>query len=443
MPEYSPIREVRVKNFRNIGDVTISFEKSPIVALTGENEAGKTSIVKALAVAGVNAYPTRQARFVRTGTKGFGIAVTTADGGMLVRQKGGPEIGNSLYVKTADGKECRDDKIDRGEGIPVNMQKFMGFVVEPETKEILNVRTYEDLMLFVATPDSTNYKVLYDALKVGQVTRAIKEGNKQANGIKAAIDAARAEMAGIERAIRDIRILDIEPIVNISDRLEKSLKVAKQLQSAVNLKREIESIQLAIEGILGAGASAMEPVDVNVMAELERAKNQHEQADEASRQLEFINAQLGDNQCTEINLVALEKLETAMNSKRSLDRTNRNLEVYSGISEATLVDTRALGELAGAMELARKIGRYTSEISRLASVNDVEEVEVATLGILISVVETEKAFREGKKELEDARASLRTLVGTIKDAGGEVGVCTNCGGLVVVGEDGILGHTDD
>ena len=35
---------------------------------------------------------------------------------------------------------------------------------EPETKEYLHIRTYEDKLLFVVTPNSTNYKVMYNSI---------------------------------------------------------------------------------------------------------------------------------------------------------------------------------------------------------------------------------------------------------------------------------------
>ena len=53
--QYSPIKSFRLKNFRNLGDVTIDFTESPIIALKGDNEAGKTSVVLGAAVLGLNA----------------------------------------------------------------------------------------------------------------------------------------------------------------------------------------------------------------------------------------------------------------------------------------------------------------------------------------------------------------------------------------------------
>ena len=55
--QYSPITKLYIKNFRNIGEATIDFTDSPIVSLIGDNEAGKTSVVKAFAVCALHADP--------------------------------------------------------------------------------------------------------------------------------------------------------------------------------------------------------------------------------------------------------------------------------------------------------------------------------------------------------------------------------------------------
>ena len=87
MYTYSPIKTIYIKNFRNIGEATIDFDESPIVCLIGENEAGKTSVVKAFAVAALHAYPRDQKDFIRDGTNGFGVCLELKDGSKITRIK--------------------------------------------------------------------------------------------------------------------------------------------------------------------------------------------------------------------------------------------------------------------------------------------------------------------------------------------------------------------
>ena len=75
MYSYSPIKQMVVRNFRNIGDVTVSFDESPIVSLIGENESGKTSLVKAFSACAINSDYTSQKEFIRAGTPAFGVMI--------------------------------------------------------------------------------------------------------------------------------------------------------------------------------------------------------------------------------------------------------------------------------------------------------------------------------------------------------------------------------
>ena len=156
MYNYSPISKVRVKNFRNIGDVELDFRDSPIITLVGSNEAGKTSVIKAFGVCALHASPRDQKEWIRDTTKMFGVQIDLQDGTQIVRVK--EDGGVNLYrVIDKDGKTWDTSKIT--DGLPVQVQQVMGLIAEEETGEFLHIRTYEDKLLFVVTPDSANYKV--------------------------------------------------------------------------------------------------------------------------------------------------------------------------------------------------------------------------------------------------------------------------------------------
>lgn len=144
MNNYSPISKLRVKNFRNIGDVTIDFEQSPIVALVGENEAGKTSIIKAFSMCALHDSPRDQKDYIRDGTQALGIEIDLADSTKIVRIKQ-TNGGNIYRVISPDGSTWDTTKIT--DGLPEKINQLMGLIVEPETGEYLNVRTYEDRLL--------------------------------------------------------------------------------------------------------------------------------------------------------------------------------------------------------------------------------------------------------------------------------------------------------
>lgn len=225
---YSPIKRWGIKNFRNLGEVGFEFD-TPIVTLVGDNEAGKTSVVKTFAVLGANGYATEQKDYIRDNTKGFSIECELSDGTTVKRVKTASE--NAFEILGADGEVYAADKIDRGYGTPVELERVMGMMVEPETKELLQIRTYEDSLLFVLTKSSENYKVMYNALKVGNLTRAITIGNQQANGYRNAIDEYSVKAETLESELESIKDIDIA--------------------SAVRLKGEIERLSRIVAGLTG------------------------------------------------------------------------------------------------------------------------------------------------------------------------------------------------
>lgn len=230
MYKYSPIKKIRIKNFRNIGDFEIKFGESPIIALVGENESGKTSTIKAFAVAALHAWQRDQKDYIRDGTYGFGVEIELGDGTKVTRIKN-TDYGKYI-VENADGVVWETNKIDN-QALPPKVFDVMGMIEEPETKEYLQVRTYENQLLFVVTPTSTNYKVMYDALKVEQLVRAIKLGSEEVNELKSSVNENNIKIETYNDNIRRIRIIDLEPLTNIKNRLKEQKDIVIKLGEGV------------------------------------------------------------------------------------------------------------------------------------------------------------------------------------------------------------------
>lgn len=246
MYAYSPIKTLYIKNFRNLGEVVIDFSKSPIVSLVGENEAGKTSTIKAFATCALNAKAREQKDYIRQGTNMFGVAIDLEDGTRITRIKEASGI-NSYQVAYPDGKKWSTTKIT--DGLPVQVQELMGLIEEPETGEFLHIRTYEDKLLFVVTPNSTNYKVMYNALKVEQLTKAIKQGSTEANDIKSLINQNANSAAAFEEQLRTVVIHDITPLISVRDRLRTQLSLISTLEKANKLNESVELAKVKIGAI--------------------------------------------------------------------------------------------------------------------------------------------------------------------------------------------------
>jgi len=94
-------------------------------------------------------------------------------------------------------------------------------------------------MLFVLTKSSENYKVMYNALKVGNLTRAIAVGNQQANGYRNAIDEYSVKAETLESELESIKDIDIASAVRLKGGLDCILLVM-QVWMVMKLMRKTE-----------------------------------------------------------------------------------------------------------------------------------------------------------------------------------------------------------
>ena len=368
---YSPIKFLRMKNFRNIGDITINFDESPIVCLVGDNESGKTSIIKAFTVLALHAYQRDQKDFIRDGTKGFGIALGLHDETIITRIKG---AGVNIYKVERAGKTIWEtSKIDAG--LPVEVQEIMGLLEEPETGEYLHVRTYEDKLLFIVTPSSTNYKVMYNALKVEYLTKAIRLGIKETNALKSKLDDNEKSIKTLLEEVRKIKIYDIEPVVNIKKRLQGQVVILEKLERAKELSentRRIEGSLGALSLIDSAGVKEISPGEalrfravynlLNSIGDIKRRlevynnlSNLRSVDDTIIRKILSVKAKMAELEgkkrvvhefqnlsgLEEINVGVTEKLRRAVAIKNNIARIGKRVKVYD-LTNVQDIDTKVL-----------------------------------------------------------------------------------------------------
>lgn len=417
-----------MKNFRCLSDVKISFEDSPIVTLVGDNESGKTSVVKAFGVVGLNAFSKKQKKYIKDGTRGFGIEVALEDGTKITRLK--TTTSNTLSIVKPDGTAWSADKIDSG-GIPVQLQNVMGLIEEPETKEYLHMRTYEDQLLFVVTSDSTNYKVMYDALKVEHYSKAIKAGNEQVNELRRGIDTNELLCKDLMENLRDIRITDIEPIVNIKNRLIQNSKLLEKLDRAMQIKQSINSIESSLGNYSLLDSDTVKQIDVSLVDALNSAYSIKKENDNL---IKTSGSYFEVSTLDKIDMTLIEKLES---SKRI------NLEIADLLKSEKLV-----GEIEGLESI--NLMQYTALLNAIQKYNEIERLQSNTdfslteqlelikdssiekINKMVSAMNKITTIRELGEQLESDTREINRLNQILIDSGALISTCPNCGETVVM-----------
>lgn len=437
MYSYSPIKQVYIKNFRNLGEVTIDFKDSPIISLIGENEQGKTSVVKAIAVCAMHATPRDQKDYIRDGTKGFGVAIELEDGTQVVRMK--MATANSYrvtYPKGPDGNTIKPtwEAAKLSNDLPQAVQDVMGMIEEPETKEFLHIRTYEDQLLFVTTASSTNYKVMYNALKISQLVDAIKLGSKEANALKTSINQKEIQAETLDTQAKSLKIYDLEPLQNIRDRLKNEVAQLNKLDRALELKKKIE-VQTHEVGELSKLSSIPE-ISITLVMSLDKAYRVLDNLKELSRM--YRTYSLADS-LEEIDLNRYYNIYNAHVRYESLKNSEEQSKNYIAVNSLSEINVNEVSNLQRAMALQKKIEAdrdrlQTLDISSAADVSDSDLTVYSRTYKALGLIQRNKQLEDAKVQIDNY---CDAVIKWMKDIGVATETCPKCGETIVIDLDKI------
>lgn len=428
MYNYTPISKLYIRNFRNLGDVELSFEKSPIITLVGENEAGKTSVIKSFATCALNADPKSQKDCIRDGTKMFGVCIELQDGTRITRIKELTGI-NSYQITDASGKMLfSTNKLS--EGLPLEVQKLMGLIAEPETGEFLHIRTYEDKLLFVVTPLSTNYKVMYNALKVEQLTKAIKNGSNEVNILKGAINTNDMSIQTLSGQIRGIRIVDTEPLKSVRGRLQSQMNILTKLEKLKSLVDKLHSSeeQLGALGLIDRfKLETINEVVANNVNNISRLLNKKYELGN------LLSIYSKANDIEEINTSVINKISNLIEKKDNLNNKINKAGSLVQVSELSEISEVIFSQLQRINSLVNKLNADRSKLAIIdvSQCKEIEQSQIDTLTKLSRIpalVEKINASYAEEKQMTDYVIQVEEY---LKQCGVAMESCPKCGEAVI------------
>lgn len=425
--DYAPIKAIMLKNFRSLEQMIIDFSESPIISIVGDNEAGKSSITKAMQTIGANLNPNTQRDYIRTDTDGFIVAVKFADpeNTMVVRLKS--RSINSFRVQKGDKVVWGVDKMDSSE-VPPEIQKYMGFVIEPETKELLNVRTYEDLMVFIHTASSSNYKVIYNALKVDNILRAKKAGNRELLDHKRALNEAEGSVATLTEELRKIRLPDISPLLSIRERVNNYISDISEIENCISIRNRALEIDRETAKLRDLEHSPeLDEFMVSTLNEAISLKEKEIKYGEMLKSLDEISSLPEIDEKIAENIVACVDLKNKLSSSE--------YEAYADVAKLNEIEVGGLERLLDGIECSKQLRSIDDTIENVTACAG--NIDVIDLSVLESI-ENALADREKIGSMDDEANNLQTeinkLEAEMKQMGVKVATCPRCGETVIMGE---------
>ena len=394
----------------------------------GDNESGKTSIVKAFGVCALHMDSRYQSNYIRDGSKGFGVAIELEDGTTIARLKTNDL--NQYFVNYPNGEKYKTTKIDSG--LPVQVKEVMGLIEEPETKEPLQIRTYEEQLLFVVTPSSTNYKVMYDALKVDQITRAIKVGSDEVNTLRYNIDIKDTSVIALMENLRDIRTFDIEPVQNIRtfinnnlDNLKKSRKLYKLYLKSKETRDKLSRAQ---------EVDSCTPIDESVVYKIMRSGEVINNITKIKKRILALNE---SDSLKELNAEFPNRLREGSLLVDSLNKKQEQLQYLQDLDKLKEQDTVLLNLMSGLINKINEVNKLEQEYknSKVPDLDNVNQSEIDTINKLYSLgvkvnmrLKYEQARKEIEKEIEELERWLKERV----PEGQKIWECPKCGEISFV-----------
>lgn len=432
MYDYSPIRKLYIQNFRNLGNVEIDFTESPIVALVGENEAGKTSVIKAFATCALHASPRDQKDYIRDNTKMFGVAIELEDGTRIVRVKEAAGI-NSYQINDKDNK-CIWSSNKISEGLPAEVQKLMGLIAEPETGEFLHIRTYEDKLLFVVTPNSTNYKVMYNALKVEQLTKAIKIGSNEINTHKANVTANESSIQTLGYQLRSINIIDTQPLISIRDSLKQQLSMLDKIERAKILLDRIHVCEEQLGALALIGEFELESISELKASKIASIGKILNRKNELVNLLSILDK---TNDIEEIDTSVVSKLESIIDKENILRDKIANAGALAHITEVSEVSEILVVQLNKAITLLNKLNTIQKQKDALdvSGCKEISDSSTSSLDKLTRISSLVSNIEEKNAQLEQINAYIEQVHDYMKQCGVAVETCPKCGESVIFDVD--------
>lgn len=428
MYRYSPLKNLKIKNFRNIGDVNIDFTESPIITLLGANEAGKTSVIKAFSMCALHTSPREQKDWIRDDTDMLGVEIDLADGTEIIRIK--QDKGLNMYsIVYPDGRVWDTNKIT--DGLPAEVSRLMGLIEEPETGEYLHVRTYEDQLLFVVTPSSTNYKVMYNALKVEQLTKAIKKGNVEVNEYKSEIARNESSIETLDNQLRAIRTVDVEPLISVKDRLTQSLATLGKIEKVVALKKKVETCEEQIGAIALIDRFNLQPLNemrASTLSNISRLLKLRSDKINERQMLSEVDA------LDEINTDKVVKLESLAKKIDGLEIKKKEAGELVNINGLTEISEVVVDQLNKAMAYKTRLDSITKVVDDRKELNSCSEIPdshmtaVNTLYRVISLCNTVKQKQETVGQLKNYIDQVEVY---LKQCGVACETCPKCGETVI------------
>lgn len=395
------LRRIHIENVQSIADLTLDFEESGVYRLVGDNDVGKSAILRAINALFHNVSRSSYKEYISDWADTFVVEGWFYDGGYVKLSRGAndfyewsiPSSGN-IVMKT-DGK------------VPPELEEYFNLYTEKDKSKLtLNFNLQGDILPFVDTSASDNFWLTQKALGTNVLLNASKMLKKENQ------DNQKLVKNTIENIDYEVAISE-----KIANEIENDSSVLDLLSDGINvINEEYEELEILYDAL-------------NKEQSFKTLKENYENIPILSEQeLSELYAQANDLNTIIKYRDYFVKVNNAKNSLRIIDDMLTKLNIEDLQKEIN--DFKFLKEV---LEKEKYIDIMKDKLNSLTS-KIISDDEIINCGNEIKLIESLKEYKNKLIKNNDLKLNLKTVDSKILNIDDEIlklkeeeKICPLCG----------------
>lgn len=370
------LRRIHIENVQSIADLTLDFEESGVYRLVGDNDVGKSAILRAINALFHNVSRSSYKEYISDWADTFVVEGWFYDGGYVKLSRGAndfyewsiPSSGN-IVMKT-DGK------------VPPELEEYFNLYTEKDKSKLtLNFNLQGDVLPFVDTSASDNFWLTQKALGTNVLLNASKMLKKENQ------DNQKLVKNTIENIDYEVSISE-----KIANEIENDSSVLDLLSDGINvINEEYEELEILYDAL-------------NKEQSFKTLKENYENIPILSEQeLSELYAQANDLNTIIKYRDYFVKVNNAKNSLRIIDDMLTKLNIEDLQKEIN--DFKFLKEV---LEKEKYIDIMKDKLNSLTS-KIISDDEIINCGNEIKLIESLKEYKNKLIKNNDLKLNLKTV----------------------------------
>lgn len=391
------IKRLRIQNFQSIKDITFKFDERGVFYFNGDNNIGKSSVLKAIRALFFNVSNLNYKDYIRDDETFFSVTMEDYEGNFVILSRGASDF----YKWKINGESGVLNKTS-GQ-VPKELRDYFNLYQDEKTKECANIRPPRAVLMGVDTSEGDNNLFLQKALNSSGFTKAYKQADTDRRAKQKDIKLIENYVSKTEMDIENVNIDEVEDALSKVQRFESVLLTEKEMYMK--------------------------------LIETKNIYNNLNQYEEELDRLSKVSTKdmLGLNKdVSEYNLMV--ELNTSMKEKKELEVRLKELGVR-GV-KTNLIEANKLKDevilLKGLKQSQERSKYYNKQLEDMSidSCDELMKESAELLDEIVSLRRLRKSIRELSlytESLKDKEDDLKVIFSEIKGVKEELGVCPLCG----------------